>query len=92
MKDSGKIYKMVLDLSQGTDRCITQDDEPHIIFSNAYSNLLSFSYASDSAITHNFAYTYGHSEGSERKYITKSEQYQAHYINNSIFIRAFIGF
>lgn len=25
-------------------------------------------------------------------YITKSEQYQAHYINNLIFIRAFIGF
>ena len=25
-------------------------------------------------------------------YIIKSEQYQAHYINNLIFIRAFIGF
>lgn len=70
VKNSGETYKMVFDLSEGTDRSITQDDEPHIIFSDAYSNLLSFSYASDSAITRNFAYIYGHGEGSERKHTT----------------------
>ena len=70
VKNSGETYKMVFDLSEGTDRSITQDDEPHIIFSDAYSNLLSFSYASDSAITRNFAYIYGHGEGSWRKHTT----------------------
>ena len=70
VKNSGETYKMVFDLSEGTDRSITQDDESHIIFSDAYSNLLSFSYASDSAITRNFAYIYGHGEGSERKHTT----------------------
>ena len=70
VKNSGETYKMVFDLSEGTDRSITQDDESHIIFSDAYSNLLSFSYASDSSITRNFAYIYGHGEGSERKHTT----------------------
>ena len=70
VKNRGETYKMVFDLSEGTDRSITQDDEPHIIFSDAYSNLLSFSYASDSAITRNFAYIYGHGEGSGRKHTT----------------------
>lgn len=70
VKDIGETYKMVLDLSEGTDRSLTQDTEPHIIFSDAYSNLLSFSYASDSAVTRNFAYIYGHGEGSERKHTT----------------------
>ena len=36
----------------------------------AYSNLLYFSYASDTAITHNFAYIYGHGEGAECKNTT----------------------
>lgn len=71
MKNSGETYKIVLDLLQGTDRSITQDDEPHIIFSDAYSNLLSFSYVSDSAITRNFAYIYGgHGESPECKHAT----------------------
>ena len=70
VKDVGETYKMVLDLSEGTDRSLTQDTEPHIIFSDAYSNLLSFSYASDSTVTRNFAYIYGHGEGSERKHTT----------------------
>lgn len=70
VKDIGETYKMVLDLSEGTDRSLTQDTEPHIIFSDAYSNLLSFSYASDSAVTRNFAYIYGHGEGDERKRTT----------------------
>ena len=70
VKSSGEQYRMVFDLSEGADRSIMQADNPHIIFSDAYSNLLSFSYASDSAITRNFAYIYGHGEGSERKHTT----------------------
>ena len=34
VKNSGETYKMVFDLSEGTDRSITQDDESHIIFSD----------------------------------------------------------
>ena len=70
VKDIGETYKMVLDLAEGTDRSLLQEDNPHIIFSDAYSNLLSFSYASDTAITRNFAYIYGHGEGAERKSTT----------------------
>ena len=46
LKDTGEQYRMVFDLSEGADRSLMQEDNPHIIFSNAYSNLLSFSYAS----------------------------------------------
>ncbi|EWM54181.1 siphovirus ReqiPepy6 Gp37-like family protein [Ruminococcus flavefaciens] len=70
VKDVGETYKMVLDLAEGTDRSLLQEENPHIIFSDAYSNLLSFSYASDSAVTRNFAYIYGHGEGAERKNTT----------------------
>ena len=70
VKDVGETYKMVLDLSEGADRSLMQEDNPHIIFSDAYSNLLSFSYASDTAITRNFAYIYGHGEGTDRKHTT----------------------
>ncbi len=70
VKDIGETYKMVLDLAEGTDRSLMQEGNPHIIFSDAYSNLLSFSYASDTSITRNFAYIYGHGEGSERKNTT----------------------
>lgn len=70
VKSSGEEYGMVFDLSEGTDRSVMQEDNPHIIFSDAYSNLLSFSYASDTAITRNFAYIYGHGEGAERKHTT----------------------
>lgn len=67
VKNSGEKYKMVLDLSEGIDRSIMQDENPHIIFSDAYSNLLSFSYAEDNSIQQNFAYILGKGEGEERK-------------------------
>ena len=70
VKSSGEQYRMVFDLSEGADRSIMQEDNPHIIFSDAYSNLLSFSYAEDSSVQKNFAYIYGHCEGSERKHTT----------------------
>ncbi len=70
VKDTGEQYRMVFDLSEGSDRSIMQEDNPHIIFSDAYSNLLSFSYAEDSSIQRNFAYILGKGEGAERKRTT----------------------
>lgn len=61
---------MVFDLSEGADRSIMQEDNPHIIFSDAYSNLLSFSYAEDSSVQKNFAYIFGQGKGEERKRTT----------------------
>lgn len=63
-------YAMVLDLYEGTDRSLLQEENPHIVFSDAYSNLLSFSYAADSSIQLNFAYILGKGEGAERKRTT----------------------
>jgi hypothetical protein len=80
VKDSGETYKMVLDLAEGTDRSLMQEDNPHIIFSDAYSNLLSFSYASDTAITRNFAYIYGHGEGADRKRTTYCDGIEPTYL------------
>lgn len=70
VKDSDEQYKMVLDLFGSTDRSIMQENNPHIIFSDAYSNLLSFSYAEDSSIQRNFAYVLGKGEGVDRKQTT----------------------
>lgn len=58
------------DLLQGTDRSIQQSDNPHIVFSDSYNNLLSFSYAADSSVQKNFAYIFGCGEGSSRKRTT----------------------
>ena len=58
------------DLFSGTDRSLLQDDNPHIVFSDAYNNLLSFSYAADDAVQKNFAYVLGCGEGSARKRTT----------------------
>ena len=60
------LYTMRFDLSGGTDRSITQDNNPHLIFSDTYSNLLSFSYAADRTDMANFAYVLGTGEGAER--------------------------
>lgn len=69
-KISGEQYEMVLDLSEGTDRSIMQEENPHIIFSDGYTNLLSFTYSSDISEQHNFAYVLGKGEGAERKRTT----------------------
>lgn len=69
-KISGELYEMVLDLSEGTDRSISQIENPHIIFSDGYTNLLSFTYSSDISAQRNFAYILGKGEGEERKRTT----------------------
>ncbi len=60
-------YKMLFDLSEGTNRSILQDKNPHIVFSDTYNNLLSFSYSENTAIQQNFAYVLGRGEGVDRK-------------------------
>lgn len=80
VKDSGEQYKMVLDLFGGYDRSIMQEDNPHIIFSDAYSNLLSFSYAEDSSIQRNFAYVLGKGEGADRKRTTYCDGIEPTYL------------
>ncbi len=69
-KVNGEQYEMVLELNEGTDRSILQTDNPHIIFSDGYTNLLSFSYSSDISVQRNFAYILGKGEGEERKRTT----------------------
>ena len=58
------------DLFEGTDRSILQSENPHIVFSDSYNNLLSFSYAADSSVQKNFAYVFGCGEGNTRKRTT----------------------
>lgn len=60
-------FSLVFELSEGTDRSIQQDENPHIIFSDMYNNLLSFDYVLDATNRSNFAYIAGCGEGSERK-------------------------
>lgn len=69
-KINGEQYEMILDLSEGTDRSIMQSENPHIIFSDGYTNLLSFTYSSDISAQRNFAYVLGKGEGAERKRTT----------------------
>ena len=69
-KVNGEQYEMLLELSEGTDRSILQSENPHIIFSDGYTNLLSFSYSSDISVQQNFAYVLGKGDGEERKRTT----------------------
>lgn len=69
-KISGEQYEMILELSQGSDRSIMQSENPHIVFSDGYNNLLSFSYTTDISVQKNFAYILGKGEGEERKRTT----------------------
>lgn len=66
-KANSRMYQMQFTLSEGTDRSILQDTVPHVIFSDTYSNLLSFSYHKDCAAQQNAAYALGAGEGEERK-------------------------
>ena len=69
-KIGGEQYEMILDLSEGTDRSVLQAENPHIIFSDGYTNLLSFTYSSGISAQRNFAYVLGKGEGAERKRTT----------------------
>lgn len=69
-KINGEKYEMILDLSEGTDRSVLQAENPHIIFLDGYTNLLSFTYSSDISAQKNFAYVLGKGDGAERKRTT----------------------
>lgn len=72
-KAADEQYDMILELSQGSDRSIMQYENPHIVFSDGYNNLLSFSYSTDISVQKNFAYILGKGEGEERKRTTYFE-------------------
>ena len=80
-KDTGETYKMLFDLSEGIDRSVMQEEQPHVIFSDAYSNLLSFRYAEDASIQRNFAYILGQGEGAERKQTTYCDGEEPTYLD-----------
>ena len=63
-------YEMIFELSQGKDRSILQEENPHIVFSDSYNNLLSFTYFTDTSVRKNFAYVLGKGEGEQRKRTT----------------------
>mgnify|MGYP001317504484 CR=1 FL=1 len=66
-------YEMIFDLLQGADRSMMQEENPHIVFSDSYNNLLSFTYFTDTSVKRNFAYVLGKGEGEQRKRTTYFE-------------------
>ena len=72
-KTNNEHYEMIFELSQGTDRSILQKINPHIIFSDRYNNLLSFTYFTDTSVKKNYAYVLGKGEGEKRKRTTYFE-------------------
>ena len=66
-------YEMIFDLLQGEDRSILQKENPHIVFSDSYNNLLSFTYFTDTSVKKNYAYVLGKGEGEKRKRTTYFE-------------------
>lgn len=66
-KTNNEQYEMIFELSQGNDRSILQKINPHIIFSDRYNNLLSFTYFTDTSVKKNYAYVLGKGEGEKRK-------------------------
>ena len=49
-KPNSRNYQMVFTLSEGVDRSILQDTYPHVIFSDAFHNLLTFDYLRNAAM------------------------------------------
>lgn len=72
-KTNTEQYEMIFELSQGTDRSILQEVNPHIIFSDRYNNLLSITYFTDTSVKKNYAYVLGKGEGEKRKRTTYFE-------------------
>lgn len=65
--DTQKFTFVVL---QGTDRTTSQNDNPRVIFSNAYDNLLTTDYIYNSDEYKNVAKVGGEGEGSTRKFVS----------------------
>lgn len=67
--DDGR-FKLQFDLSEGVDRSVTQSERAAIVFSDAYDNLINYTYETDSTEYTNFAYAFGQGTGSKRKQAT----------------------
>lgn len=66
--DSGE-YTLHFELTEGIDRSVLQDNNPHLVFSDGYNNLLSFSHEIDASGVVNYTYTFGSGEGDSRYHI-----------------------
>lgn len=66
-KTGSGLYRMVFELSQGTDRSIRQSGNAPVVFSDTYDNLLTYIYNNDYSEHRNYAYIYGEGEGAQRK-------------------------
>ena len=67
------IKEMIILVLEGADRCMLLEENPHIVFSDSYNNLLSFTYFTDTSVKRNFAYVLGKGEGEQRKRTTYYE-------------------
>lgn len=61
-----ELYKLQFDLSEGKDRSAAQGENAHVIFSDEYNNLLSFSHETDAQVIITKTYTFGEGDGSNR--------------------------
>ena len=68
--DWGGFGDLNLQLYQGRDRSVLQSENPRIIFSDTYSNLLAFTQKEDASVMRNYAYILGQGEGEARKRTT----------------------
>ena len=64
--DDGR-FKLQFNLSAGVDRSITQSERAAVVFSDAYDNLINYTYETDSTEYTNFAYAFGQGTGADRK-------------------------
>lgn len=60
-------FKLQFDLSEGVDRSAAQSEHTAIVFSDAYDNLINYTYETDSTEYTNFAYAFGQGTGAKRK-------------------------
>lgn len=76
--DSG-LYTLQFELTEGVDRSTQQTENAHVIFSDGYNNLLSYSHETDDTSFSNVAYVFGEGEGSARNHAMHpgSAAYQA---------------
>lgn len=59
---------LVFDLYKGTDRSYNQSENPYVVFSNDYDNLINTEYSYDETSYKNVALIGGEGEGIDRKY------------------------
>lgn len=63
-------FKLQFNLSEGVDRSTQQTERTAVVFSDAYDNLLNYTYSTDTTEYTNFAYAFGQGTGKNRKQAT----------------------